>query len=318
MKLDQPFIKLPYRFDHARLLEETLRIPREQWQHHPGRHAGNYAIPLISVDGGMNDKFAGRMRPTAHLAQMPYTAQVIASFGEVVSRSRIMIIEGRQSLPMHTDINYHWFKRVRIHIPLQTNPDVIFTSHDEQAHLPAGEAWLLDTWHSHQVVNDSDETRIHLVVDTTGSSRFWNTARNAQQLAETRVDYEPGKQVSILAEQFNVPFVMSPGEVDGLVSDLVEDLASHTDNPAAAVDYFRGVAGNFVADWRQVYSVFGPSGNGIESYRNLINATYEALGKLPGVLLLRSNNANAVNTLNARVLQPALNVDMAQYYEQVT
>jgi len=323
MKLIAPFIRLPYRYDTDILYREISQVPRSEWQAHPGKHKGNYAIPLISVDGEINDKFAGRMKPTRYLETMPYTAQVIASFGEVVSRSRIMIIEGGGALPMHCDINYHWYSRVRIHIPVVTNSRVEFTCAGHKAHMPAGEAWLLDTWNSHQVRNDSGETRIHLVVDTAGSAKFWELVDAAERPTEGPaqpgqaprfVAYEPGKAVNIVTEQFNVPVVMSPGEVDGLTSDIVNDLKQHPGNNPEAVRRFGKIVDHFRQDWRQVYGVHGPSRSGWTYYEQLVDGAVQSVQTMNADLLLASNSANAANTLCARVLWPAFNREMAKYY----
>ena len=321
MKLVAPFIKLPFTFDPTKLYQEVMRIPKAEWQPHPGKHKGNYAIPLITVDGGMNDKFAGRMMPTSYLKSMPYVEQVISSFGEVVSRARIMIIEGKQSLPMHTDINYHWYSRVRIHIPIITNPLVEFTCKTHKAHMPAGEAWLLDTWHSHQVINNSDETRIHLVFDTAGSSKFWNLVDKSEKptlkddesrLEIQHIPYEQNKQVQLLTEQFNVHGVMSPGEVDGLIVDILNDATQHTQNQQRDLEQFITVANNFRWDWRQIYSVYGSEQSAWQKYQQLIQQAMKLIQTISTPLYLKSNNANAVNTLCARVLWPAFNQEMAK------
>ena len=77
------------------------------------------------------------------------------------------------SVPQHADINYHWFTRVRLHIPIDYPEEVRFYCGEEAVHMAAGEAWLFDNWRLHRVENPSAHERIHLVADTSGSSSFW-------------------------------------------------------------------------------------------------------------------------------------------------
>ena len=126
MKLPKPFFRLPVRFDAARLRAEAEALPESAWSSHPQVHEGNTAARLITAGGGENDDIAGEMKPTPALAASPYIQQVLASFNTVWSRSRLMRIAGGGSVPQHSDMNYHWFYRVRLHVPVVTRPEVRF------------------------------------------------------------------------------------------------------------------------------------------------------------------------------------------------
>src|SRR5512134_356800 len=101
MKLEHEFYKLPLRFDVEELKRELAAFAESDWQKHPNDYKGNLAIPLISVNGGINDDFAGPMLATSFLDRSPYVQQVIASFDSVVSRSRLMRLDGRHEVPLH-------------------------------------------------------------------------------------------------------------------------------------------------------------------------------------------------------------------------
>ncbi|MBW8304592.1 MAG: aspartyl/asparaginyl beta-hydroxylase domain-containing protein, partial [Brevundimonas sp.] len=176
MKLEAPFIKLPFRFDVSRLQEEIAAFPAEAWVRHPNNLDGNSALRLITVGGGENDDVAGAMAMTPHLKASPYLQQVLAHFGVVWSRSRLMKLGPGASVPMHTDINYHWYHRVRLHIPIVTTPDVKFFCGDQVVHMAEGDSWIFDNWRTHKVENGSDIERVHLVADTPGNGRFWDMA----------------------------------------------------------------------------------------------------------------------------------------------
>ena len=151
MKLPKPFYRLPVRFDAARLAAECAAMPAAAWAKHPNEIPGNTSLRLISANGTENDEVDGPMLPTAHLARAPYLRQVLASFGVVWSRSRLLKLSARAGVPRHADINHHWFSRVRLHVPVVTHPEVRFHCGDRSVHMAAGEAWLFDNWRLHWV-----------------------------------------------------------------------------------------------------------------------------------------------------------------------
>lgn len=53
----------------------------------------------------------------------------------------------------------------RTHIPLQTNDDIIFSVGHEEKILKPGEIWEINNAKLHSVKNNSNEYRIHLIVD---------------------------------------------------------------------------------------------------------------------------------------------------------
>lgn len=74
---------------------------------HPAGYEGNASLPLISLNGEMNDAFNGPMKPTEKLERVPYIMQVLASFDEVFGRSRLMQLGPECAVPEHFDANYH-------------------------------------------------------------------------------------------------------------------------------------------------------------------------------------------------------------------
>src|SRR5215210_1384995 len=177
--LDSEFYRLPLRLDSKRLAEEVLQFSDDEWRAHPQGHAGNTALPLVSVGGGINDDVKGPMRPTPFLARCPYLAQVLASLGTVIGRARLMRIAGQSDATPHVDTNYYWMHHVRVHIPAVTYREVKFLCLDQSVHMAAGEAWIFDSWKMHNVINPVPAPRIHLVVGTVGSTAFWNLVARA-------------------------------------------------------------------------------------------------------------------------------------------
>jgi hypothetical protein len=322
MRLPTEFVRLPLKFDVQRLSEEVLALDEADWMPHPQGFKGNNSVPLISLNGEMNDSFNGPMQVTNQLQRSPYIQQVLASFGEVFGRSRLMALGGGCSVPEHRDINYHWYTRVRIHIPVITNPKVLFYCGDTHVHMQAGETWIFDSWKPHRVENGSDENRVHLVVDTAGSSKFWKMVgesewRCAKQTRKPAIaddqfiGYEVGKSAAIMTERYNAPLVMHPGEVDALVQDIIFDMRAHQGNDRQSAMQFEMVLQDFRCEWRRLWSLYGQSSEGWGHYDSLIKTI-----RLPSSKLrLSSNDGYAIRTFSARVLNAALNVSLAEQYQ---
>ena len=318
MRLSQPFYRLPVRFDIARLQEEVRQLPAESWNEHPNGIAGNSALRLISAGGGENDDVDGVMQPTAHLKRTPYLRQVLASLGVVWSRSRLMQLAPHSDVPEHADINYHWYYRVRVHIPIFTSPGVLFHCGDETVHMAAGEAWIFDNWRRHRVLNDSEESRIHLVGDTAGNSAFWQLVAQGQAgAAPLQHRFDPNRDVQLLTERTTLAPVMAPAEIDLLLLDLRAELTAAdpaaadpaaTDELAASLRLrqYVGLLDAFRGDWRQLYALHGERPSGWPQYNALRQQLREASKQLGEGLSMRTNRIAAHKVLEGRVLRVIL------------
>lgn len=305
MRLSQPFFQLPVLFDAERLRAEVVALPQTAWVDHPDRVAGNSAARLISAGGAETDAVHGQMLPTAWLEAMPYVQQVLASFGLVWSRSRLMRLAPGATVPEHADINYHWHTRVRLHIPIFTQPAVRFHCDGEAAHMAAGEAWIFDNWRRHHVENGADQDRIHLVADTTGTAAFWRLARGPKppRAQWPTVGWRPGERSDLLTENDQRSPIMPAAEVQGLVDDLRAELTADTPEAKTRADRLDKVLESFTFDWRQLCALHGTRGEGREDFLRLGQAAHRAAKPLSEGVVMRTNAAGAMHVLEKRVLQ---------------
>lgn len=312
MRLPKPFYRLPLRFDFERLRAEAAALPAQAWVKHPNDLKGNSAARLISVDGGENDDVNGRMQATAHLQQSPYIRQILASFGVVWSRSRLLRLAPGATVPEHADINYHWFTRVRLHIPIVTRPEVRFFCDDQVVHMAAGEAWVFDNWRSHRVENFAPDERIHLVADTSGSAAFWQlVAQSDNPAAQVRnVPYVEGRQATPLTERARLAAVMTPAEVDFLILDLRSELAAEEGLADARMRLVRyhGLLDAMCKDWRQLYALYGDEPRGWSEFVRLRDHVRNASRQLSEGLMMRTNRVSAHQVLEGRVLRAMLSL----------
>ena len=307
MRLPRPFYRLPVRFDVARLAEELAQIPADAWVPHPNEIPGNSSVRLISAEGGENDDVLGRMLPTARLGSAPYFRQVLASFGVVWSRSRLMRLAPGANVPLHADINYHWFSRVRLHIPIQTHADVAFHCGDERVHMAAGEAWIFDNWRLHRVENPTGMERVHLVADTSGAAPFWHlVARSGARAAQAHQHrFDPATDAQVMTEHNAGADIMPPAEVDLLVNDLRNELAAsdRSEPSGTRLAHYDALLEDFCHDWRQLWALHGGDGRGRPDFLAAREALRTRSRQLGEALVMRTNGVEAHRVLEARVLR---------------
>uniref|UniRef100_B0T0N9 Aspartyl/Asparaginyl beta-hydroxylase n=1 Tax=Caulobacter sp. (strain K31) TaxID=366602 RepID=B0T0N9_CAUSK len=314
MRLSRPFFQLPVLFDVARLQAEVAALPAEAWVSHPDSVPGNSAARLISAGGDETDSVHGQMLPTPWLEGMPYLRQVLAGFGVVWGRSRLMRLAPGAGVPEHADINYHWHTRVRVHIPVFTSPEVRFHCDGQSVHMAAGEAWIFDNWRRHHVENKASIARIHLVADTTGTAAFWQFAQGTAPPRDQwrTLAWDPKTSARPLTEGDQQSPVMPAAEVQLLIDDLRSELAVDTDTPdRARAARFSLLLESFVLDWRQLCALHGVGGRARPEFLRLAGAVHEAARPLADGLVMSTNNVSALLVLEKRVLQHLVADDIA-------
>ena len=309
MKLHVPFVQLPVQFDAARLLAEVEALGPDRWIDHPQNFPGNYALPLISVNGDpASDAIAGPMRPTPALAECPYLMQVLHRLGAVWGRTRLMKLSGHAEVTPHTDLSYYWRERVRVHVPIRTKPNVRFFCGDADVHMAAGECWIFNTWLSHRVINGDDDERIHLVADSVGSEPFWRLVRSGRAPGNGSVpDWRaepvgPASDVvpDLKYESVNVPQVMSPWEVREHLMFLLSDVRPHPQIP-----FVQSVISRFVFVWQALWAQYGPDRSGWPSYRRALDEFHQQMTQATAPLQLACG-VQFMSGLRAGLLDVAL------------
>ena len=81
-------------------------------------------------------------------------------------RALITRLKPNTIIGRHQDSGFGLENCKRTHIPLQTNPDVLFEVGDETLNLKKGEIWEINNSNKeHAVYNNSNEYRIHFILD---------------------------------------------------------------------------------------------------------------------------------------------------------
>ncbi|MFA6957701.1 MAG: TIGR03032 family protein [Thermoanaerobaculia bacterium] len=318
MKLETEFVRLPYRFDADRLAAELGALGGTDWRPHPQGHKGNWSLPLVAVGGDpSSDETKGPMLPTPFLARCPYIRQVMSALAAPVGRSRLMLIEGEGEAVSHVDTHYYWAQRVRVHVPIRTSPGVEFLCGGRSVHMNAGEAWIFDNWRNHNVLNPDSQRRVHLVIDTVGSSRFRSDVargwwpfggRGAAADDPELVPFVDGSDATFELESVNHPVVMSPWEMKSLAGIILDDL--ETASSPGSRDRLRSALELFIEEWRAVWTIHGERESGWPKYRALVERLDGSLGDSAGQLRLE-NNCRADEIVRQFLIRPSLNPDLA-------
>lgn len=85
--------------------------------------------------------------------------------GERLGRVMINKIAPGGVIFPHRDTESHAEYYSRFHIVLQSQAGVVFRAGDEQVYMATGEAWWFDNKEEHEVINNSADDRIHMIVD---------------------------------------------------------------------------------------------------------------------------------------------------------
>jgi hypothetical protein len=313
MKLQVPFIQLPLTFDAAVLAQEIAALGEGPWRPHPQGFPGNSMLPLVAVNGEAgNEAFSGPMRPTPELLRCPYLTQVFASLGVVAGRSRLMRLSGHAEVTRHADQGYYWAERVRVHIPVTTQPTVRFECGDSTINMAAGQCWIFDTWRQHRVLNDAVESRIHLVIDTVGGGDFWDlVTRGRPDNAPTlgwpvqAVVPQPGVVAPFPCEAVNVPAVMTPWELNDHLGLLFADAQPHPN-----LVQVRQIAQRFARTWQGLWFEFGERGEGRSRYQAALQRFVEEI-RGPSQPLVLKNELRWFNAMHTLIGRTALRAEGA-------
>lgn len=290
MKLGAPLVKLPRQYCPERLAKEVAALHPSAWLPHPGRIPGNDAVPLVTPGGQITNGFAGPMAPTEALEQCPYIMEIMGDLGAVWGRSRLMGLAPGAVVPEHVDVGYYWRTHIRIHIPVVTNPGVAFSCDKETVHMAPGECWLFDSFCLHNVRNDGNAKRVHLVLDTVGGEKLWAMIADAKRFGR---DGQPVRQIApgsvgtvpLAYEQVNLPAIMSVWEIRCHVDFLLRQCAAGT-----ALDMIAARLEQFANAWGALWAQHGADAAGLAAYRQLIGQVEPDLQRLGAPRILLEGN----------------------------
>jgi hypothetical protein len=169
--------RFPMTFDVPRMREELASLEGADWLPHYDKALaeGWTAIPLVSRDGSMDSEESQRVgtlgayRRTPVVEKLPYFAEILDAFPCPQGRVRIMKMMPGTVINPHRDVEKEVaniaFGQVRLHVPIETNDDVVFVVGGERLRMEPGRLYYVNFSKTHYVRNDGSTVRTHLVLD---------------------------------------------------------------------------------------------------------------------------------------------------------
>lgn len=179
------FIKLG-QVDSPMLKQRIQALTSDDWLRDEWRQ-GEYAVHRSTQTIGLIfDKDFRHTNPTVHPAYEelktelePVLSAIKRHFNQSIKSKRLYKKNGSGyfvrinlakllpggTIPEHMDTNFSLTHSHRIHVPVVTNDQVMFSVGGEIKHLGEGELWEINNKKAHWVRNNSGEARIHLIFD---------------------------------------------------------------------------------------------------------------------------------------------------------
>lgn len=158
--------------------ENLLTFTEEQWRKVPIRqrkfraHSQTQSLPIIwDYMSLLNNKVGKLQEDNYNQLNFKLIEPQIISLCEkhygvgVLLRVLIAKLRAYGNIPKHTDGTESLKNVKRIHIPLITNEKCTFIVGKTQKNLKVGEVWEINNQNSHEVHNNSNQDRAHLIVD---------------------------------------------------------------------------------------------------------------------------------------------------------
>ena len=254
--LSCPFVQLPVRIDANRLKEEIDALSPECWTEH--RLPNLHSIPLVSIA-----EFKPKLCDV--LQKLPYLSAILTSWKAPLGESRISILGPNAKVPCHVDVEHYWKHRWRVHIVVQSNPDALFGCDHQIMHLPAGEVWVSNNWAPHWIENRGKTNRIHIVIDTLGSSVLSNLIEQGwrsdtdvprpttESLPLLTLDQIP--PIDLVPENYSKLDIRTPSEVEEIVEDTLNELDRSL--PTSQRQELRSACQSFQQQWQDRFERYG-------------------------------------------------------------
>ena len=166
-------LKLPFGFDVRRLQADLKSFGSDDWTPHFNTHyyEGDWSGIALRAAAGAHvglypDPTAESYVDTDALGNCPSVRSILEKFECETESVRFLRLGAGAQIREHRDYKLSIEDGVaRVHIPVKTSSAVEFYLDGKRIEMKEGEAWYLNFNLPHRVANNSDEARIHLVID---------------------------------------------------------------------------------------------------------------------------------------------------------
>ncbi|AUX38150.1 MULTISPECIES: aspartyl/asparaginyl beta-hydroxylase domain-containing protein [Sorangium] len=156
----------------AGMLQDVARADIPWTENYSRYQSGGWktaALYNATGDSQENDLADGTPVPTEVVPRLPRVRAFVEGSGLKLMWVRLLRLDPGAFLWEHTDYGAHNLSRVprlRLHVPLKTNPDAVIVLPSRSVHMKSGFLWKLSPHQTrHGACNRGSEDRIHLILD---------------------------------------------------------------------------------------------------------------------------------------------------------
>ena len=154
-------------------MKKVNEIPSDSWNEYEFRqkefevHRHTQTIPvLFDEDFRMVDPTPTKWYTLFEEDVRNLKQKSFQVYGEgYIIRLLLVKLKAKKSIPSHTDGGPSLNLAKRIHVPLVTTNEVIFTVGGKEQKMKAGEMWEINNTRRHSVYNQNKKDRINLIFD---------------------------------------------------------------------------------------------------------------------------------------------------------
>ncbi len=168
------FLKIGQIIEVESLATALRELPNAVWTESDRQavfdvHRATQTIQLLSDDMSHTLPTKGRLHKMFEPLIKPILDQLTNHFGPGGTFIRILFakLDPKSQILPHVDSGYSLINCRRVHVPIITRPEVAFSVGGENRHLAEGEVWEINNGSVHAVCNDSEQARVHLIIDWT-------------------------------------------------------------------------------------------------------------------------------------------------------
>ncbi|HWD25909.1 MAG TPA: aspartyl/asparaginyl beta-hydroxylase domain-containing protein [Rhizomicrobium sp.] len=169
-------VKLPFAFDAAALAHDLEGLAGDAWTAHfvKQNYDGDWSVlPLRGpasakhpIQAIYSDPSTTDFADTALMARCPNIAAALTAFRCALHAVRLMRLTPGSVIKEHSDLDLDADEGMaRLHVPVTTNPGVVFEVNRVPIAMAPGSVWYLRLADPHRVANNGATDRVHLVID---------------------------------------------------------------------------------------------------------------------------------------------------------
>lgn len=160
-------VRLPLAVDGARLAGEIECLPPALWGTTAGRVGVHQAAEAVFLRGFAPAEGDKPVIDRPELDGLPYVRTLIERLIPAPPmRCLLARLPAGGTIATHVDRPPYFGKTLRIHVPVETNPEVFMVAAGMTYRMRAGEVWVLNNSGPHAVWNaHASRSRTHLICD---------------------------------------------------------------------------------------------------------------------------------------------------------